>query len=96
MYNIFIANTYIYNSRRLIKAIEIIILNYGGGEWIVDSLLMLIIGSICCNEFLRKAEKENPNTHPIFIFPTVGKDMGSFRTNITATSPSIFVLYGYS
>ena len=49
-----------------------------------------------CTEFLRKAEKENPNTHPIFIFPTVGKDMGSFSTNITATSPFIIVLYGYS
>ena len=64
-------------------------------RWIVAYLLMLIIGSIC-TEFLRKVEKENPNTHPIFIIPTVGKDMGSFRTNITATSPSIFVLYGYS
>ena len=58
--------------------------------WIVVSLLMFALN------FLEKLKKENPNTHPIFIFPTVGKDMGSFRTNITATSPSIFVLYGYS
>ena len=70
-------------------------MEHGAGGGLVDSLLMLTIGSIF-NEFLRKVEKENPNTHPIFIFPTVGKDMGSFRTNITATSPSIFVLYGYS
>ena len=61
----------------------------------VDFPLTMVIGSIC-TEFLRKVGKENPNTHPIFIIPTVGKDMGSFRTNITATSPSIFVLYGYS